>query len=148
MQLSNHIKTEAIKVDGTNYTLVAGTTDVTSEVIDTAGFEGVRIVAVMGTITTGAVTSASLVHGATSSPTDAVEGSAQTIADTKSNNCFVWDVYRPTKRYLKFSLDRGTQNAVVLALLVEYYGHHGDVPVTESTRTTVEKYVSPATGTA
>ena len=121
--LSYNVQTRAITVDGTNYLLVAGTTDVTSGIVDTLGFYGVRFIYAMGTITTGAVTSFKVQQGDIAAMSDAADlaGSNVVIADTMSNKLAISEIYRPMNRYVRALLDRGTQNAVVNALIVELF---------------------------
>lgn len=148
--ISNMIKTMRVKVDGTNYTGAAGTTDLTSEAIDTAGAEGVRLVTGFGAITAGAVTSVKVQQCDTSGGTYAdLAGSSITVADTDDNKVAVSDIFRPTKRFIKVVQDRGTQNAVIDFLLAELYFPKA-VPATDDTASVIstEKHVSPAEGTA
>lgn len=150
MQLSNRVKTQRIKVDGTNFQGAAGTTDLTSDVIDSAGWEGVRFIVQFGAITAGAVTSIKAQGGSDSGGVGAsdIAGTGQTVLDTDDNKVKVIDIFRPAQRYLNLFTDRGTQNAVIDSVIVEYYGKHGGIPITEDTNTAVEMFVSPALGTA
>lgn len=149
MQLLSGSKIIPIKVDGTNYLGAAGTSDLTSEAIDTEGAESVVIGIMMGTITSGAVTSAKVTQCDTSGGTYAdLLGSSQTIADTESNNVVLWEIVRPRERYLKTVLDRGTQNAVANAMFVVLNGVRS-LPATQSALVIgPETTASPAEGTA
>lgn len=93
----------------------AGTSDLTSDAIDMANAEAVTCLWSIGTITSGAVTSLKAQQSSDDGATDAysdLAGSAVTIADTQSDKVAVLEVRKPAKRYIKFVLDRGTQNAV------------------------------------
>lgn len=150
MNLSSNLKTFRFKVDGTNYTGAAGTSDLTSEALDTAGFEGVRIVLGFGAIVAGAVTSVKAQQCDTSGGTYAdLEGTSISVADDDDNQCVVIDIYRPRERYIKIVTDRGTQNATVDFGVAVFYGARIG-PVTEDTATVVarELHRSPAEGTA
>lgn len=150
MQMTNHVTTKRVKVDGTNFTGSAGTTDLTSEAIDTAGYQGARLIFGFGAITTNAVTSVKVTQCDTSGGTYAdLEGSAVTVADDDDNQIVVIDIFKPRERYLKTVIDRGTQNAVVDFLIVELYNPHV-IPAATSDATVVatEKHTSPAEGTA
>lgn len=149
-QLSSNISTQRLKVDGTNYTGAAGTTDLTSEAVDTSDCDGVRFTIGFGAITSGAVTSVKARQGAASNMSDGadLEGSAITIADTDDNKVAVIDIYRPRERYVDIVTDRGTQNAVVDFLIVEKYGMRKLPPTEGSMVVSTEKHASPAEGTA
>lgn len=150
MNLSTALKTIRLKVDGTNYTGAAGTTDLTSEYVDTQGYEGARFICGFGAITSTAVTSTKVQQCDTSGGTYAdLTGTAQTVADDDDNQVTVTEIVRPRERYLKHVVDRGTANAVVDFLLVELFGPMKS-PTTDDTATVVgrEVHVSPAEGTA
>ena len=149
MNMSKAVKTMRIKPDGSGFTVAAGTSDVNSDVVDTANFEGVRFILALGAIVSGAVTSAKVQQGAASNLSDAADlaDSKQTIADDDDNQIFVWDIFRPRERYLRLAIDRGTQNATIDGLVVEFYGAK-EQPVTEDATTTTEVHISPAEGTA
>lgn len=148
--ISKDIKTLRLKVDGTNYTGSAGTSDLTSEAIDTQGYEGVRIIEGFGALTSGAVTSIKAQQCDTSGGTYAdLAGTAITVADDDDNQVAILDIYQPGERYIKIVTDRGTQNAVVDFLLAELYGPK-EAPVTQDSTLVIaqEIHVSPAEGTA
>lgn len=150
MNLSKAVKTIRVKVDGTNYTGSAGTSDLTSEYVDTQGFDGARFIVGFGTITSSAVTSTKVQQCDASGGTYAdLEGTAQTVADDDDNQIVITDIFRPRERYLKHVIDRGTANAVVDFLICELYGPMKE-PVASDTTTVVgtEVHVSPAEGTA
>lgn len=91
----------------------AGTTDLTSDVVDCEGYETVTFIAAIGTITSGAVTSlVGYTHTADAASGSAVTGATVTIADTDSGKLAVLTMQKPQKRYAYAVLDRGTQNAV------------------------------------
>ena len=130
--------------------VAAGTTDQTSSWIDTANCEGVMFAVVFGAITSGAVTSIKAQQAQISDGTGAadLEGTAIPVADTDDDKIFLLDVYRPRERYVACVVDRGTQNAVIDAIIAIPYGAKV-VPVTQgSTVGGSECHVSPAEGTA
>lgn len=150
MNLSPAIKTIRLKVDGTNYTGSAATTDLTSEAVDTAGFEGARFICGFGTITSTAVTSTKVQQCDSSAGSYAdLEGTSQSVADDDDNQVTITEIFRPRERYLKHVVDRGTANAVVDFLIVELYGAI-EQPTTDDTATVVSREIhnSPAEGTA
>lgn len=148
--LAKNAKFVRVKLDGTNYVGTAATTDLTSEYIDTLGFEEVTIVTGFGAITSSAVTSVKLTQCDTSGGTYAdLTGTSITVADDDDNQVTVHGLFRPKERYIKVVTDRGTANAVLdfqLAIL----SNPTIAPVTHDSATVVssEFYNSPAEGTA
>lgn len=150
--LSDVTKRVRLPADGTsNYTASAATTDVTSEGVDTLGFESVLLRVAFGAITSGAVTSIKAQQsdddGATDGYSD-IEGTAQSVADDDDNQVFEIEIHRPTKRYVCLVIDRGTQNAVVDFMeAILYRPIHA--PVTQAAIVGgTERFNSPAEGTA
>ncbi|HXG36528.1 MAG TPA: hypothetical protein VNL15_06140 [Dehalococcoidia bacterium] len=150
MNLSKQVETRRLKVDGTNYTGAAGTTDLTSEAVDTQGYEGVRFICGFGAIVSGAVTSVKARQGAQSDMSDGADlaGTAQTVADTDDNKIVITEIYRPQERYLDHIVDRGTQNATVDFLIVELFNPR-EMPIAQhSTVLGHEVHNSPSEGSA
>ena len=148
--LSPAVKTVRLKVDGTNWTLAAGTTNVNSDVVDMAGFDGIRFVIGFGTITSGAATSIKVQQGQVSNLSDAADlaGSAITVADTDDNKMAISEIFRPQERYVRLSTLRATQNAVVDFLIAELYSMHKKPITQDTTVISAELFNSPAEGTA
>lgn len=149
--LSNNVVTKRIKPDGSGYTVAAGTTDVNSDIVDTAGYAAVRFITLYGAITSTAVTSQKVQQGADSGLSDAadLEGSKITVADTDDNKLAISDFIQPKERYLRVAFDRGTANAVIDGLIVELYQAKDKTPVTQDTTViAAEVFASPAEGTA
>ncbi len=147
---SIRIVTKRIKPDGSAFTVAAGSADVNSDVIDTAGYESVRIITGFGAITSGAVTSQKLQQGQASNMSDAADlaGSSQTVADTDDNKIVVSEIYRPQERYVRAVTKRATQNAVIDFMIVELFGAR-KIPITDDTTVLGgKKLVSPDEGTA
>ncbi len=150
MNFSKSVKTLRLKVDGTNWTGSAGTSDLTSEYVDTQGYEGARFICGFGTITSSAVTNTKVQQCDSSGGSYAdLEGTAQTVADDDDNQMVITEIVKPQERYLKHVIDRGTANAVVDFLIVELFGPVKE-PVSSDTTTVVgtETHISPAEGTA
>lgn len=129
--------------------VVAGTTDQDSGAVDTRGFENCAFLSAFGAITSGAVTSVKVSQCDTSGGSYAdLLGSSITVADTDDNKCTLHDVIKPRERYLKCTIDRGTQNAVIDGMWAILY--NGKVmPITaDSTIISVKQLASTAEGTA
>lgn len=129
----------------------AGTSDQNSSVVDTAGYEGVRFIALFGTLTATQATSIKVQQGTLADGSDMadLEGSAVgPLADADSNKMLVAEVYRPRERYVRCVVDRGVANAVIDGVLAELYGPRV-MPVTkDATVSAQEASASPAEGTA
>ena len=102
--------------------VAAGTTDIEpANGIDSADCDEIVFQVLPGTITAAAVTSCKLqqsiaVDGTGDAFSDII-GTAQTIADDDDNTLFVLDIKRPTKRYVRCVVVRGTQNAVLNSII-------------------------------
>lgn len=150
MNLSNKVVTSV-----NHAPIAAGTSNVTDcEVVDTAGYEGVRFLVGFGAITSGAVTSVKAQQAAAQTSATALTSGADlagtgiTVADTDDNKIVILDVYRPQERYVQLHILRATQNAVVDFVVAELYGAR-KLPVTQDTDVaTLEIHASPDEGTA
>jgi hypothetical protein len=126
----------------------AATTDITSDAIDTAGYDGCLFIVPFGAIVSGAATSIKAQQCDTSGGSYAdLEGTAQTVADTDDDKLFYVDVFRPREQYLKLVVDRGTQNATVGGIIALLY-NGANRPVTQGTNVSGESFNWPAEGTA
>lgn len=131
---------------------VAGTTDINGTILDMLGFEAALIVVRMGAITATAVTSIKVQQGAAANMSDAADlaGTGQTIAVADAEETFYIDLVKPTERYIRLVVDRGTANAVVSSAHYLQYAPTGPdaSPVTQGALVNGEQHVSPAEGTA
>lgn len=150
--LSQNTKRIRLPLDGTTtYTGTAGTSDLTSEGIDTLGFQSALLRVAFGTITSGAVTSIKAQQSDDDGASDAysdLAGTAQSVADTDDNKVFEIEIHRPLKRYLTLIVDRGTQNAVVDYMEVILYNPVHAAVTQSSIIGGTEQFNSPAEGTA
>lgn len=146
-QLSNVVKSILCKT-----AVAAGATDITdATAVDTQGFEGVRFHFLIGTMTSGTVTSVAAASKASSAPTpgtDDLAGSKQTIADTESNKIVTLDVFRPALRYVRPFVKRATQNCVINGIIAELYGPIKSPVDTDASLSAQKLQISPAIGTA
>jgi hypothetical protein len=145
MNLSTDCK---IVIASTTTAGAAGTSDITSDAIDTAGFEGCTFIVPVGAIVSGAVTSIKVQQCDTSGGSYAdLTGTAQTIADTDDDKLFYATVVRPREQYLKLVVDRATQNATIGGIVAVLWGA-GNKPVTHGTGVSGEVAFGVAEGTA
>ena len=148
--LSQDIKTIRMKPDGSNYAVSAGTSTLTSNIIDTAGYEGVRFVWLFGAIVTGGAPAVKVQQDtdvAGGGMAD-LEGTAQAPADTDDSKLFISEVVRPRERYLRVVTTRATQNATVDGLIAELFGPRRKPITKDTTVGGQEVAVSPVEGTA
>lgn len=141
-----------LKIDGTNWTMTAGTGDtLVSNVVDTDGYSGVAFIEAVGTLTTTATVSTSVLQSSDNNVADdytAIAGSANVFVGADDNLVRITEIYRPLKRYMEFqSVRAGGANAVIDGLYVVLF-HATNEPVTQGA--TGGGYVclnSPAEGT-
>jgi hypothetical protein len=149
--LSDRVKTVRLRPDGSGYTVAAGSAAVSSDIIDTAGYRGVRFVEGFGAIVSGAATSLKVQQNTVNSGTGMADlaGSSITVADDDDNQIAVTDILHPTERYLRVVTSRATQNATIDFLIAELYDPY-ELPADTSDAIVVatEKHISPTEGTA
>lgn len=126
----------------------AAATAITTSAIDMAGFDGCVFIIPLGTIVSGAVTSAKVQQCDTTGGSYAdLTGTSVTILDTDDDKLKYIDVYRPQEQFLKCVVSRATQNATIGGILaIQYKGRH--LPVTHGTGVAGEQHYSEAEGTA
>lgn len=106
--LAKQTKAIALTVDGTNYVLAAGTTDVNSTSVDISGFDGVTFYVLVGTIAaSGSVTCKLQYSTDNSNWTDVTGGGSGTTADTDDNKTIILEVIDPAARYYRVVTTRG-----------------------------------------
>lgn len=132
----------------------AATTDITSSAVDMTGFNSCTFLVLLGTITSGAVTSVKVQQSSddgVADDYDDLEGTSVTIDDDDDDNLIAQvEVVKPSKRYLKCIVDRGTQNAVVDGI-VAILSNPDSAPVAASSSIIVagrEIHETPDEGTA
>jgi hypothetical protein len=138
------------KVTRVKNAVAAGTTNITdAAIIDMQGFTSVAFLVAFGTLTSTQVSGLKIQQSANSdmSSPDDLTGTALTIPDGDSNKVLVTDLLKPSKRYVRLIITRGTANAVVDGAFAFQYGAKR-APVThDSTVSSSETNVSPAVGT-
>lgn len=124
----------------------AGITEVNGAAVDMAGWGGGVFIVHIGAVVAGGVQSLSADQGSTSSPTDALKGSKVVIADNEDNNIFLLDIFRPTKQWLRPTINKATQNSTVEAILaIRYRGIAAPVTV-DATLKNSKLLITPAEG--
>lgn len=116
--------------------VAAGQAKTTSDIVDTAGYDGVMFIASFGTLLdTGTLDV--FVEGDTESAGGTMVRVATTTVQTLTavhaalvKSCIVVDVYRPRKRYIRLNVTSAVANAVKLGqIAILYKAHKG--PVTQ-----------------
>ena len=135
--------------DGTNTAVAAGTTDtLTSNALDTQGFESVGLVVNFGTITaTGTVTGKIQHSDDNVTYADVASSSQQATAAANTLGQLLWSVQKPTKRYYKVLLTRATANAVINSE-VAYLANPFEAAVTLASTQLHKALNAPLSGTA
>lgn len=124
-----------------------GTTTVTSDTVDCAGFDEVEVEALLETATDGSVPTLTVLDGDASNGSDkaAITGAtATTTAASLSKQILAVTVIRPKKRYLTATLARATQAATVSGIIFRLRKPK-IVPVTQGSSVLAStKLVSPS----
>lgn len=113
----------------------AGQTTLTTDVVDTQGFDSVCFIAYLGDVTD---TSVLTLKGYTNdtndtvTPTELATNVTFTAGATDADNkLLVLDLNKPRQRYAYATLARGTANAVLNGIIAVLYNAH-EKPVTQS----------------
>lgn len=113
--------------------VAAGTSLVTSDVIDTQGYDSVALIALTGDVTDTSVLTLTAQAGDESDGSDAVNlaAAATFTADATSgdNKALIVDLHKPNSRYVRATLTRATANAAVNGVIAVLYNSH-QCPVT------------------
>lgn len=126
---------ETLKIDPC-LSYASGTTDRTSDIIDTAGFRGAMFVVHFATIAAGATTSVKVHQSAASNMASSTLLKTMTVADNDDNELVVVEINRPTQRYLQLTIDKDASNATAESAVVYMTGGRYR-PVTQPADTTV-----------
>lgn len=108
---------------------VAGTSTLTTDILDMTGYDSVAFIALLGDVTSGSVLALQVLGNDTNdtvSPTTyaaAVAGLTAGASDA-DNKAIIVDVQKPRDKYVYATLARGTQNAVVNGILAYQYNKH------------------------
>lgn len=135
MQFSKETKITKVKAGQAD-----GTSEILSDAVDMSNFEGVIFVGSIATAAAGNVATVQqgdLPDGSYAVPLDGTGVSPGDNADS-----FAIDVYRPTKRYVKLSIARGTSTITGDVYAIQYGPRIHPVPAQGST-IDIESHVSP-----
>lgn len=137
-----------VKITKVKAATAAGTTDINSDSVDMQGFDGVLFFTTFGVITASAVTSIQADQSSDDSSFNALLGTKVVVAADDDNQTFFLDIVRPGKRYLRLTVDRATQNAVVGEIYaIQYRARSKGITQNVTDKVTGELHISPAEGT-
>jgi len=140
MNMSKNCKLIKVK-DGQT----TGTSTITTDTIDTQGFECVAIFGTIATVNAGNYAKAR--QGAASNMSDGADLAGTKIVPGTNGNSFLIDLHRPTKRYVDVQVVRAGATTIlgdIYALLC----CPRKLPVTQGSTIDAELHVSPEEGTA
>lgn len=143
--------TKRIKPDGATFLVAGGFGDVlTSDVVDTAGYEGVRFILGFGAIAGGGSATMKIQQGSLPAMGDGADlaGSSQPATDADDNKMLITEIHRPQERYVRALIGRVAAAVAVDFLVVELFGVR-KMPVTQdATVIGAEIHASPDEGVA
>lgn len=143
---------DCVKTVRVSNAVAAGTTDSNGTGVDMTGYDAVRFVALLGTLTATQVTSLKAQQSDDDGSSDAysdIEGSSSDpMDDADDNDMLITDIIRPTKQYVRPVVERATANAVIDGVIAELYRAREEPITQDATVIEVVKLVSPDEGTA
>lgn len=140
MELSKNCRVVMVKAAQTT-----GTVAVVTDVVDTAGYEGVMFVGSIATANAGNFVTAQQGMVADGSASADLLGSKNVIAN--NGDSFLLDVYKPRERFVKATITRAGATTVTGDVYAILYGPRV-VPTTHGATISRESFVSPAEGVA
>ena len=116
--MQNFLTANEISIAIASGSRAAGTSDINGASVDMHGFLNVTAIVEFGTIAATAVTSVKMQQSsATASGWADISGSSVTVADDDDNQIVMIEVFRPTERYVRVVVDRGTANATIASAI-------------------------------
>lgn len=151
--LFKNVEVRRLTVDGTNYILTAGTSDVSSNSVDTLGYEGVAFMCAAGVISASGSVTTKVQESSDDAVADAytdVAGTAHVVsADTDDNKVFLTDIFRPEERYVRLTTTRGDGgNSVIDGVYVFLFRSTQNAVTQGSTVYALKTLNHPVAGTA
>lgn len=123
----------------------AGTTTLTTDVVDMQGFDSIAFVTHLGDVTDTAVLTLTGQTGDEADGSDAADlvlpVTFTADATSGDNKLLVLDLHKPRQRYVRATLDRATANAVVNGVVAILYNAH-ERPVTENASVVASRLIN------
>lgn len=144
--LNQGLFSEECKITKVKDAAGAATTDVTSDIIDMAGFDGVIFLTSLGTAAADNTIHAE--QGAAAAMGDAADLEGSEVDVGSSDEDLFIDILRPRERYLRVVVTRATSSTVGDIWAIQYRAHDS-VSVDNTTAGTIngKQLVYPAEGT-
>lgn len=142
--------THRVKTVRVSNAVAVGTTTIASDVVDTAGYDGVRFVVAFGTITDGTPNLQGQ-QGQQSDGSDMADlaGTDVAMADTDDNKLGILEIDNPRERYVRCRVVRGgATGSVIDGIVAELFGARAMAIAKDATVGAQEVHASPAEGTA
>jgi hypothetical protein len=141
MNLSKNTKLIKVKAGQ-----VTGTSTITTDPIDTSGFEGVLIFGSIATVNAGNFVKAR--QGQASDMSDGADLEGSKLVPAVDANSFEIDILRPRERYVDVQVVRAGATTVLGDIYALLYGSVRKAPVSQGATIEVETWAAPAEGTA
>ncbi|TFE30830.1 hypothetical protein [Cohnella luojiensis] len=142
MNLSNGIKITKVKAAS-----VTGTTEVLSDVVDMAGYEGVLFFTTIASFNAGNFIKGR--QGTNATVTDAADLKGSKVVATADGEVVWLDIYRPQERYVQLSAIRAGVTTVLGDIYALQYESRKQIVDNDVTNTIVGKLlISPDEGAA
>lgn len=122
-----------------------GTSTLTTNTIDTQGFEGVMFVGSLGSANAGNFAKAR--QGQQSNMSDGADLINTKVVPANNGDSFLLDINRPQERYVDLQIVRGGLTTITGDIYAILYGPR-KAPTTHGATINAETHVSPAEGTA
>lgn len=148
--LAEDIKVVRLKPDGSTYAVAAGTSTITSDILDTAGYGCVTLLLGFGAIVSLGVPTVKVQQDTAAGGGTMADllGSLQTLAHTDDNKIVISEVVDPQERYIRTIITRPTSNATVDFLIAILSGSRTRPVTSHATVFEREVFSSPLEGTA
>lgn len=141
MNLSAEVKITKIKAGQ-----ASATTEVLSDVIDMANYDGVLILGTIATANAGNYLKAK--QGKDAALSDAADLTGSKVIATANGETVWLDIYRPLERYLQVSVTRTVATATGDLFAIQYAGRNKPITNVVTDVLLGKLLVSPAEGTA
>lgn len=136
--------TEGLKLTMVKNLTANGTGNADSDALDMAGYDGVVFFTKIAS--NAADTYLSALQGDTDNPTTAIAGSG--VLTSAANNVAVLDIFRPTKRYVRARVVRGTTTVLGEIYALQYHARSKPQVNAVTNVQAIKQLISPAEGAA
>ena len=143
---------ESVKIIRVEAAAVAAQTALTTDAVDTKGFEGCMFIALLGSIAAGGVATLKAQQSSDDDSDTYADLLGTAIANVAAgegdDNLLVLDIHQPRERYLKAVLTRATGDIACGGIIALLYGPDKEPTTHDDTVEAIELHHAPAEGTA